>query len=338
MYDFGNLRDDIAAAAERIREFVVRTPLLESVTLNDELGVRLIVKPENLQKTGSFKARGALNFLLRHGASAGSSFVGYSSGNHAQGLAYAARICGSAATVLMPKTASPRKIERTRALGATVELLDDFFETRQLRVNDLVSQGFVFVPPFDHDDIIAGQGTVGLEIAEQLNARSITPDFIAIPASGGGLIAGSGVAVKADFPECAIVAVEPRGFDDFARSIAAGELQDFEPGESTLCDGLMSPRPGLLPFKIVRGLRPSFETVSDIDVTNAIRTLFDNFNLIAEPSGAAAFASILAKSSAFRGKTVVVVVSGGNVGSALFTSALEGATAGNPTFRRKTIQ
>lgn len=317
----------IEEAAALIRDFVVRTPLLESSTLNDELGLRLFVKAECLQNTGSFKARGALNFVLRRGGAPDAHFVGFSSGNHAQGLAYAARIVGARATVLMPASAPARKIAGTRAMGARVEILEDFFANRGRRVAELIAEGAILVPPFDHEDIVAGQGTVGLEVAAQAVWRKIQPDAFYVPASGGGLLAGSASAIRHAFPRCRIVAVEPHGFDDFARSHAAGSRLTVEAGASTLCDGLMSPQPGEVPFEIVKALSPDFDTVTDGEVTNAVRILFERFNLVAEPSGAAAFASILSQTKAMQGTTAVVLVSGGNVDQSLFTRLL-----GEPSF------
>ncbi|MFT4161018.1 threonine ammonia-lyase [Shinella sp.] len=317
-----NLQDRIEEAAVLIRDFVLRTPLLESDTLNNELGLRVLIKAECLQKTGSFKARGALNFVLHRRTARDAHFVGFSSGNHAQGLAYAARIVGAKATVLMPASVPARKIAGTRALGADVEILADFFAIRDRRAGEFIAEGAIFVPPFDHEDIIAGQGTVGLEIAAQAARRKIRPDALFVPASGGGLLSGSASAVRHAFPRCRIVAVEPRGFDDFARSVAAGERMANEAGAGTLCDGLMSPQPGKVPFEIVKTLSPDFDTVSDSQVANAVRILFERFNLVAEPSGAAAFASMLSQAKAMQGATVVVVVSGGNVDQSLFTRLL----------------
>lgn len=309
----------IENAATLIRDFTLRTPLLESETLNNELGLRVLVKPENLQKTGSFKARGALTFVLRRDAGPETHFVGFSSGNHAQGLAYAARIVGAKATVLMPPTAPARKIAGTRALGADVEILEDFFASRDLRAAEHVAQGAIFVPPFDHEDILAGQGTVGLEISTEAVSCDIRPDAFFVPTSGGGLLAGSATAIRHAFPDCRIVAVEPHGFDDFARSAKAGERVSYEPGANTLCDGLMSPLPGAIPFEIVKSLSPDFDTVTDKQVADAMRTLFERFNLVVEPSGASAFAALLAQAGSMQGKTAVVVLSGGNVDQSLFT-------------------
>ncbi|WP_429819013.1 threonine ammonia-lyase [Ensifer sp. B1-9] len=316
------LHAKINEAASLIRDFVLRTPLLESDTLNDELGLRVLVKAECLQKTGSFKARGALNFALRLGAVPDAHFVGFSSGNHAQGLAYAARIVGARATVLMPASAPVRKIAGTRALGAGVEILTDFFASRERRAAEFIAEGAILLPPFDHEDIVVGQGTVGLEVAAQAARRKIQPDAFFVPASGGGLLAGSASAVRDTFPRCRIVAVEPHGFDDFARSLAAGRRVTGEAGASTLCDGLMSPQPGKVPFAIAKSLAPDFDTVTDAQVTNAVRILFDRFNLVVEPSGAAAFASLLSQAKAMQGTTAVVVASGGNIDQSLFTRLL----------------
>lgn len=311
---------EIDDAARLIDGHAVRTPLLESDVLNGALGLRVLVKPESLQRTGSFKVRGALNFVLRRPDTA--HFVGYSSGNHAQGLAYAARVLGAKATVLMPASAPARKIEGTRALGATVEVLGDFFGSRDNRVAEIVAEGAVFVPPFDHCDVVSGQGTVGLEIALDLRQRNIVPDRLFVPTSGGGLLAGTASAIRHVFPRCDLVAVEPRGFDDFARSIAAGQRLTHEPAARTLCDGLTSPMPGIVPFDIVRALEPDFETVTDDQVGYAVRVLFERFNLVVEPSGASAFASLLARAPSLRNATVVVVVSGGNVDRGLFLRLL----------------
>ncbi len=316
------LQERIEEAATLIRDIVLRTPLLENDALNDELGLRVLVKAECLQKTGSFKARGALNFVLRRGEAPDAHFVGFSSGNHAQGLAYAAHIVGARATVLMPASAPARKIAGTRAFGAKVEILTDFFADRARRAADFVAAGAILVPPFDHEDIIAGQGTVGLEVAAQAARRKLQPDAFFVPASGGGLLAGSASAVRHAFARCRIVAVEPHGFDDFARSHAAGRRLTIEAGASTLCDGLMSPQPGEIPFEIVKTLSPDFDTVTDGQVTNAVRILFERFNLVVEPSGAAAFASLLSQANAMQGATAVVVVSGGNVDQSLFTRLL----------------
>jgi len=291
--DLGGWFEHILAAHRRIASHVARTPLLESESLNASLGLRLVVKPESLQKTGSFKARGALNFVLQSQSSANNAFVGYSSGNHAQGLAYAARVVGRRAHVLMPASAPSRKVEGTLALGAEVEILADFFTQRDQRVAQMVADGAVFVPPFDHRHIIEGQGTVGLEIAQDATARDIPIDTLFIPVSGGGLLAGTAIAVRQRFPGCRIVGVEPDGFDDFARSMAVGARTSNEPGRSTLCDGLMSPRPGEVPFALANAIKPDFATVGDSDVRQAVKILFGHFNLIAEASGAAAVAAVL---------------------------------------------
>jgi threonine dehydratase len=322
MDHLSKIHGKIEEAAALINAFAVRTPLLESETLNAQLGLRVLVKAESLQKTGSFKARGALNFVLRHNSGPDAHFVGYSSGNHAQGLAYAARIVGAKATVLMPASAPARKIAGTRAFGANVEILEHFFADRDHRVAELVASGAIFVPPFDHADIVVGQGTVGLEIAAEVDRRKLQPDTLFVPTSGGGLLAGTASAIRYAFPQCRIVAVEPHGFDDFARSAAAGKRLPCNNTASTLCDGLMSPQPGAIPFDIVKNLSPDFDTVTDQLVAQAVRTLFERFNLVVEPSGAAAFASLFAQSESMRGTTAVVIISGGNVDQSLFMRLL----------------
>nr|WP_278116067.1 threonine/serine dehydratase [Mesorhizobium sp. WSM4875]WIE94617.1 threonine/serine dehydratase [Mesorhizobium sp. WSM4875] len=322
--DLSDWYQGILAAESRVASHTVSTPLLESESLNASLGLRLLVKPESLQKTGSFKARGALNFVLQTSPPDDGLFVGYSSGNHAQGLAYAAGAVGKKAHLLMPPGAPSRRIEGTRALGAEVEVLTDFIGRRDRRISEMVAEGAVFVPPFDHCHIIHGQGTVGLELARDAAGRDMKLDVAFIPTSGGGLLAGTGIAVRHQFPACQIVGVEPTGFDDFARSIAAGSPVANEQGATTLCDGLMSPRPGTLPFQLAAELQPDFTTVSDSDVRQAIGVLFANFNLVVEPSGAAGLAAVLKAAKSLQDKTVAVVVSGGNIDAGLFARILDG--------------
>lgn len=328
----------IEAAASRLRGQIARTPLLECTSLNDQLGLRVLVKAESLQKTGSFKVRGALNFLALASANTNSRFVAYSSGNHAQGLAYAARTFGSHATVLMPADAPVRKVAGTRALGADVELLDDFFGGRQQRVEELVAEGATFVPPFDDEAIVAGQGTVGLEIAEQAAGLSVSPDVLVCPISGGGLFSGAATAVRQALPGSSLLAVEPSGFDDFARSVASGSRIANSGGFETICDGLRTPVPGHIPFEIVRKLNPAFTTVTDEACRSAVGTLFDHFNIVAEPSGAAALAALSQHAPHLRGKTAVIIVSGGNIDPSLFIDILKSHSAGGqPTMKEITL-
>lgn len=322
----------IRSAALRIHRHILRTPLLESETLNDRLGLRLLVKAESLQKTGSFKVRGAINFLSLASADRHSRFVAFSSGNHAQGLAYSARAFGSHATVLMPADAPARKVAGTRALGAEVELLDDFFGERQRRVNDLVAKGATFVPPFDDEAIVAGQGTAGIEITKQVIDLDARPNIFVCPISGGGLFSGAATAVLHGFPACELLAVEPLGFDDFARSAAAGLRLAIHGGAETICDGIKTPIPGQLTFDITRKLNPGFATVTDAACSAAVGTLFAHFNIVAEPSGAASLAALLERAHSLRGKTAVIIVSGGNIDPALFNDILKSHSAsGHPT-------
>ncbi|TCN22782.1 threonine/serine dehydratase [Sinorhizobium americanum] len=309
----------ISSAQDRIGRHVTRTSLIESPLVNDELGFRLLVKAENLQKTGSFKVRGATNFVLQAATQSNQDFVGYSSGNHAQGLAFAARLAERTATVLMPSNAPARKIKSTKALGAEVVLLDEFIAERDRLVAEMVNEGAIFVPPFDHDWIVEGQGTVGLEIVEDLGKCGILPDAAFVPTSGGGLLAGVAICLRSAFDNLRITGVEPSDFDDFGRSIAAGSRQQVRLGGRTICDGLMSSQPGKIPFDIVMELGVGFAAVTDEEVRDAMRLLLTGYSVVAEPSGAAALAAVLNRTSELRGLNVIVVVSGGNVDRQLFT-------------------
>ncbi|MBN8974156.1 MAG: threonine/serine dehydratase, partial [Rhizobiales bacterium] len=232
---------DIDAAARVLAPYAVRTPLLSSPALDAATGARVLFKPEVLQRTGSFKFRGAFNKMaaIPKAARAG-GVVAFSSGNHAQGVAAAAQLLGMRATIVMPADAPAAKRERTKAYGAEVVLYDRLREDREAIARSLASErGATLVPPYDDPQIIAGQGTVGREIAEDLHALGMTPDIVVAPASGGGLVAGMAVAVKARYPQAAVMTAEPAGFDDHARSLRAGQREAHDGKSHTICDALM---------------------------------------------------------------------------------------------------
>ncbi|MEQ8249282.1 MAG: threonine/serine dehydratase [Alphaproteobacteria bacterium] len=316
--------EDILDAAARLRGIAVRTPLLEAALLNDRAGARVLVKAEMLQKTGSFKLRGAWNRIGRLTAS--QKKVGvlcYSSGNHAQGVAASALLAGTSATVLMPATAPVLKVARCRALGATVILHEGDRYSMVARAIDMANaEGRVLVPSYDDPLIIAGQGTVGLEIAEDLTAAEIVPDAVLVPCGGGGLLAGTATAIKKRFPHAAVYGVEPAGFDDTVRSLAAGSPVANQPGARTICDALMVPEPGALTFAVNRTLLTGAVAVDDGAVRGAMAAAFEHLKVVAEPGGAVALAALLAGAVDLRGKTVVVVASGGNVDPATFADAI----------------
>jgi threonine dehydratase len=315
---------DIVDAAERLRPHAVRTPLLESPALNETAGGRLLIKPEMLQRTGSFKFRGAFNRVSRlDEAQRRRGVVAYSSGNHAQGVAAAAAIAGVRATIFMPSDAPAIKAANTRAHGAQVIAYDRAGENREaLAEAHAEAHGAVLVRPYEDPLVIAGQGTAGLEIAEDLIARGIVPDAALAPCSGGGLIAGCALALKESFPDLPIYAVEPEGFDDTARSLAAGQRVGNPGGHTSRCDALLTPKPGALTFSINRRLLAGGLAVSDGAAFRALARLFGDLKLVAEPSGAVALAAALEGIFDCRDKTVVIVCSGGNIDPGLFANAL----------------
>ena len=319
--------DDIGAAAACLRGQAVRTPLLESAALNARLGGRLLIKAEGLQRTGSFKFRGAYNKL--HGlapADRARGVVAYSSGNHAQGVAAAAQILGVKATIVMPADAPRMKIDNTESFGATVVLYDRVGEDRRAIADAIAArEGATLVPPFDDAAIMAGQGTVGLEIAEQLDALDATAAAVLVPCCGGGLTAGIATAAEALLPGTAVHAVEPRGFDDTARSLAAGERVRNAGPESGYCDALLAPTPGELTFAVNRRLVAGGLVVDDDAVRTAMAAAFTFLKIVVEPSGAVALAAVLAGAYEITGKTAVVVASGANVAGDVFCAALNAA-------------
>jgi len=282
------------------------------------------VKLESLQHTGSFKFRGAYNRLVqlddderRRGV------VAFSSGNHAQGVAAAAKMLGMQATIVMPSDAPRAKLEGTRALGAEIVPYDRDRESREAIAAGLATKrGATLVPAFDDPHIIAGQGTVGLELMQQASELGLTPDQVLIGCSGGGLASGSALAIRALSPTTEVLCVEPEGFDDTRRSLEAGHRQSNAPGKRTICDALMSPSPGVLNFALMRELLAGGVAVSDGEVESAMAWAFRHLRLVIEPGGAVALAAVLAGKLPLHGRTTAIVVSGGNVDPATFTAAL----------------
>ena len=315
---------DIESAARRLEGKAVFTPLLESPLLNERVGGRLLIKAEPLQRTGSFKFRGAYNRISRLDADQiKRGVVAYSSGNHAQGVAAAAHAFGAPAVIVMPSDAPAIKIANTRAWGAEVVLYDRYREDRDVVARDLAEQrGATLVPPFEHPLIIAGQGTVGLEIARQAEAADAELDAVLSPCGGGGLISGCALALAERAPGVEIYAVEPEGFDDTARSLASGSRQHSIEGAKTFCDALLAKTPGVLTFSINRKLLAGGLVVSDDEVAHAMGVALNYLKLVAEPGGATALAAALSRKYDCRGKTVAVIVSGGNVDPAVFAEAL----------------
>jgi threonine dehydratase len=311
---------DVDEAARRLAGVALHTPLLNSAALDAMTGGRVFLKAETLQRTGSFKFRGAYNRLaaIPLGERAG-GVVAYSSGNHAQGVAAAARLLGMACVIVMPRDAPRAKRERTAALGAELVLYDRERDDREAIARDLAARsGAVLVPPYDDALIIAGQGTAGREIVDDLHALGLTPDVVVVTASGGGLTAGIALAVRARVPSAAVYTAEPQGFDDHARSFRSGRRERNDAITGTICDALMARMPGEITFAINRSLVGAGVTASDAEVAAAVAFAFSELKLVVEPGGAVALSALMTGKIDVRGKVAVAVLSGGNIDPELF--------------------
>lgn len=319
---------DIEAATERLSGQAVVTPLIESPALNDRLGLRVLVKPETLQRVGAFKFRGAYNRLSQVApADRSRGVVAFSSGNHAQGVALAARLLDMPAVIVMPADAPAVKVEATRSYGAEVVFYDRMTESREAIAARLAGErGAVIVPAYDDPDIIAGQGTTGLELARQARALGAELDLVIGPVGGGGLMAGVALAVQTLSPGTRVVGVEPELYDDARRSLASGRRESAKPTVRTLCDSLETPSTGELTFPILKERLSAIVTVSDAEVAAALRLAFSTLKLVVEPGGAVGLAALAAgKVPGVRtGACVGLVLSGGNVDPELFGRVLRG--------------
>lgn len=314
----------IRAAATRLAGHAVLTPLLESPAVNARLGGRLLIKAEPLQRTGSFKFRGAYNTLSQLDADQRRrGVVTWSSGNHAQGVAAAAQTLGIPALIVMPADAPAIKIANTRGYGAEVVLYDRIREQREeIGTRIAGERGATIVAPYDEPRVIAGQGTCGLEIAAQAKAKDARLDAVLVCCGGGGLTAGCAIALAAEAPGTPVYAVEPAGFDDTGRSLAAGKRLANDPAARSFCDALLAPTPGELTFAINQRLVKSGLAVSDREVAQAMAVAFSDFKLVIEPGGAVALAAVLSGKLDVTGKTFAVVASGGNVDRETYVAAL----------------
>lgn len=311
-------------AAARLKGLAVETPLLRSDALDAAAGVPVFVKAECLQRTGSFKFRGAYNRLSRLSAEERTAgVVAFSSGNHAQGVADAARLVGCPAVIVMPADAPAIKVEATRAYGAEVVLYDRFTQSREAiaaRIGE--ERSAVVVPSFDDPFIIAGQGTVGLETARQLETLGLTATDLICPVSGGGLMAGIGLGFEPLSPGARLWSAEPAGFDDHARSLVAHERVSNRAEARSLCDALLAPQPGALTWPINSARLAGGLAASDEEALAAMAFAFRHLKVVLEPGGAVALAALLAGRLPHRGGVVVVVASGGNVDPETFARAL----------------
>jgi threonine dehydratase len=316
--------EDVLAAARRLEGVVRTTPLLLGTPLDEVTGGRILLKLESLQHTGSFKLRGAYNRLAQlSDKERAAGVVAFSSGNHAQGVAEAARQLGLHAAIVMPADAPQAKLAGTRALGAEVILYDRARESREdIAARLAAERGATLVPSYDDPHIIAGQGTVGLELMQQAAAAGLVPDDVVVNCSGGGLVSGCALAIRLLNPSTRVYAAEPSGFDDTRRSLEAGERVSNDPGATSLCDALLAPTPGVLTFELMRQLLAGGVVVTDDEVRAAMAFAFRRLRLVVEPGGAVALAAVLAGRLPVRGRTVAVVVSGGNVDAELFARTL----------------
>lgn len=316
---------DIKAARERIAGQAVLTPLMRSSYLDELTGAQVFLKCENLQRTGSFKFRGAYNALSAMGAEQRArGIVAVSSGNHAQGVAEAARLFGVPATIFMPADAPSIKVERVKRSGAVIVPFDRHGDDRDaLALARCEETGAVFVRPFDDPFVMAGQGTSGLESAEQLRAEGLSADLGLICCGGGGLCAGVSTAWRSAFPAMDIVAVEPDGFDDTKRSLQSGQRLANTPGDTSICDAILTEMPGALTFPVNLANGVSGLAVSDDDVLAAVAFAFKELKLVVEPGGAVCLAALLAGKIDVKNKIVLAVLSGGNADPSMIARALK---------------
>jgi len=307
---------DIEAAAQRIKGVAVETALIESPALNDRLGLRVLIKPETLQRVGAFKFRGAYNRLVQLSDDEKTrGVVAFSSGNHAQGVALAAKLLGIPALIVMPADAPRVKAEATAGYGAEVKFYDRLTESREKIAAAIAEERrAVVVPAFDDPHIIAGQGTVGLELVRQAEAQGAKLDVVMAPCSGGGLLAGIATAVRALSPATRLIGAEPEGYDDTLKSLQAGARTPVTPLNRTLCDALESPCPGELTFPILQTHVADMAVVTDAEVAEAVRYAATVLKLVVEPGGAACLAALLAGKVDLKGASSLgLVLSGGNI-------------------------
>jgi len=318
---------DVEAAADRLDGVAVETPLLRNDVLDQQLGAKLFVKAECLQRTGSFKFRGAYNRIsqltsdeVRRGV------LAYSSGNHAQGVAAAARLIGTTAKIIMPKDAPKAKVAGVKFWGGEVVYFDRATESREAIGQQIArEEGRVLVPPYEDPHVIAGQGTSGREAMMQLAAQGLSADHVVCCAGGGGLIAGVGLAVKAMSPNTRVWAAEPAGFDDLRHTLETGERRPNERLTGSVCDAIITPIHGELTWKLNSTQLAGGLAITDDEALDAVAQAWRHLKVVVEPGGAAALAAILSGKLDVKGQTVVVLATGGNVDKDVFAQALERA-------------
>jgi len=315
---------DVEAAAARLDGVATKTPLIRSAVLDERTGARVLLKAETLQRTGSFKFRGAYNAVSRlSDAARARGIVACSSGNHAQGVAAAAALFQAPATIVMPTDAPALKRQRTEVLGGRIVSYDRASGDRDQIAADIVAEtDGTFVAPYDNRDVISGQGTTGLELVRQAEAMGLVPDMVLTPCGGGGLTAGLALALSALVPQAKLMTVEPEGFDDHARSFRSGHREHNQAKSGSVCDALLAYRPGELTFAVNQPRVAEGLVVSDDEALAAVAYAWHNLKLVVEPGGAVALAAILSGRLDIRGRTVAVVLSGGNADPDIYTRAV----------------
>lgn len=315
--------EGVVDAARQIAPAAVRTPVIESPALNERVGGRVLLKAETMQVAGAFKFRGAYNRISRFTAEElKAGVVAFSSGNHAQGVAAAAKLMGTRALIVMPADSPAIKIAGVKSFGGEVRLYDRWTESRE-EIGAAVARerGSVLVPPFDDPYVIEGQGTSALELLDQADAPI---DQLLCPCSGGGLMAGIDLVMEARSPRTKTWAVEPEHFDDTARSLAAGERMGHPSGPPSICDALQTPIPGVLTFPINQRVLSGALSITDMEAAEAVAYAFRTLKLVVEPGGAAGLAALLAGKLDGKGRVTAVILSGGNIDPGLFADIIEG--------------
>ena len=315
---------DIRAAADRIHGHVIRTPLIENDALNEIAGGRVLVKAEVLQHCGSFKIRGAFNLISQlSDDERDQGILAWSSGNHAQGIARAAQIFGANATIIMPADAPAMKLDKVRSYGAEIIAYDRYTQDREVIAQEiLAARPMALAPSFDHPQIIAGQGTLGLEVLDDAKARGASLDAFIVCCGGGGLTAGCAIALEKSSPQTDVWIAEPEGFDETWASIVAEKRLTADITRSTLCDAIATPSPGKLTFPIMQKLVRGGVTLTDEDVKRAMVFAYKHLKLVVEPGGVVALAAMLSGKFDGRDKATGIVLAGGNVDAPLFASVI----------------
>jgi len=315
----------IEAAAARLKGHARLTPLLSSPFLDDIAGRRILVKAECLQHTGSFKFRGAWSALSAlDSATRKNGVIAFSSGNHAQGIAHAAALHGVPSVIVMPSDAPQLKIDNTRALGASVVLYDRASEDRDAIGQQLATeQGLTLIKPFDEPQVIAGQGTVGLEIAAQAAELGVTNGEVLVNCGGGGLTSGIALALESRAPQMVVRPVEPEGFDDVTRSLVSGQIERNARVSGSICDAIQTESPGKITFPILQRLCGAGIVISEDEALHAMALAFLRLKIVLEPGGAASLAAALFHGNDLNSEAVIVVATGGNVDPAMFSEALQ---------------